>query len=114
MDIRVISAYLNQCTAEAQEVTIARAIELKHNPNLVSSLAYETSKMFTTAADSLSTLDMKIFGHWRAYFNLKAKFYMSQAFNYQGENLLGQDKCGEAIRSLQESEKCKSHLNSHF
>ena len=35
LDIRVISAYLNQCTAEAQEVTIARAIELKHNANLV-------------------------------------------------------------------------------
>jgi len=105
LDIRVISAYLNQCTAEAQEVTIARAIELKHNANLVSSLSYETSKMFTTAADSLSTLDQKIFGHWRAYFNLKSKFYMSQAFNYQGEGLLAQDKCGEAIRSLKESEK---------
>jgi len=50
LDIRVISAYLNQCTAEAQEVTIARAIELKHNANLVSSLSYETSKMFTTGA----------------------------------------------------------------
>jgi len=105
LDIRVISAYLNQCTAEAQEVTIARAIELKHNANLISSLSYETSKMFTTAADSLSTLDQKIFGHWRAYFSLKSKFYMSQAFNYQGEGLLGQDKCGEAIRSLKESEK---------
>ena len=68
---------MNQCSAEAQEVTIARAIELKHNPSLISSLAYETSKMFTTAADSLSTLDQKIFGHWRAYFQLKAKFYMS-------------------------------------
>ena len=32
LDGRVVTAYLNQCTAEAQEVTIARAIELKHNP----------------------------------------------------------------------------------
>ena len=39
--------------------------------------AYETSKMFTTASDSLASLDQKIFGHWRAYFNLKSKFYMS-------------------------------------
>ena len=38
LDIRVISAYINQCTAEAQEVTIARAIELKHNPSLIASL----------------------------------------------------------------------------
>ena len=68
--------------------------------------------MFTTAADSLSTLDQKIFGHWRAYFSLKSKFYMSQAFNYQGEGLLSQDKCGEAIRSLKESEKGKDRHGS--
>ena len=49
--------YTWQCTAEAQEVTIARAIELKHNPGLISALAHETSKMFTTAADNLHTLD---------------------------------------------------------
>ena len=26
LDVRVIAAYLNQCTAEAQEVTIARSV----------------------------------------------------------------------------------------
>ena len=30
-----------------------------------------------------------------------------QAYNYLGEDLLSQDKCGEAIRCLQESKKCK-------
>jgi len=103
LDGRVVAAYLNQCTAEAQEVTIARAIELKHNPGLISALSYETSKMFTTAADSLNTLDVKVFGHWKSYFGLKAKFYLAYAYNYQGESLLAVDKCGEAIRSLQES-----------
>lgn len=106
LDTRVISAYLNQCTAEAQEVTIARAIDLKHSASLVSSLAYETSKMYTTATDSLSSLDVKSFGRWRMYLALKAKFYLSYAYSYQGESLLSQDKCGEAIRSLQESKKC--------
>jgi len=106
LDTRVVSAYLNQCTAEAQEVTIARAIDLKHSPSLVSSLAYETSKMYTTATDSLSSLDAKAFGRWRTYLALKAKFYLSYAYSYQGECLLSQDKCGDAIRSLQESKKC--------
>jgi len=106
LDTRVICAYLNQCTAEAQEVTIARAIELKHKSSLVSSLAYETSKMYTTAADSLSTLDQIVFGRWRSYLALKSKFYLSYAYNYQGEHLLSEDKCGDAIRSLQESRKC--------
>ena len=106
LDGRVCTAYMNQCTAEAQEVTIARAIELKHNPGLISALAHETSKMFTTAADNLHTLDQKIFGHWRAYFELKSQFYLAYAYNYLGESLLAEDKCGDAIRCLQESQKC--------
>lgn len=77
LDMRLMTAYLNQCTAEAQEVTIARAVELKHNPGLISALANETSKMYTTAADSLQPLQHKIFGHWRAYLLLKAKFYLA-------------------------------------
>jgi len=106
LDGRVCTAYINQCTAEAQEVTIARAIELKHNPGLISALAHETSKMFTTAADNLHTLDQAKFGHWRAYFELKSQFYLAYAFNYLGESLLAEDKCGEAIRCLQESKAC--------
>ena len=106
LDGRVTTAYINQCTAEAQEVTIARAIELQHNPTLVSALAHETSKMFTTAADNLHTLDQKIFGHWRAYFEMKSQFYLSYAYSYQGEALLAEDKCGDAIRCLQESKTC--------
>ena len=108
LDGRVCTAYINQCTAEAQEVTIARAIELKHNPSLISALAHETSKMFTTAADNLHTLDQAKFGHWRAYFELKSQFYLAYAYNYLGESLLAEDKCGEAIRCLQESKTCYS------
>ncbi|KAA0185321.1 hypothetical protein HAZT_HAZT003254 [Hyalella azteca] len=104
-DPRVHTAYLNQATAEAQEVTIARAVELKHNAGLISALCHETSKMFTTAADSLASLDHKIFGHWMNYLRLKAAFYLAYAYNYSGENLLNQDKCGEAIRALQEAKK---------
>ena len=33
-----------------------------------------------------------------------------QAYNYMGENLLAQDKCGEAIRALQEAQKSKLQL----
>ena len=58
-------------------VTIARAIELKHNAGLISALSKETSNMYTTAHDSLESLDPKIFGHWKLYFGLKSKFYLS-------------------------------------
>jgi hypothetical protein len=33
-----------------------------------------------------------------------------QAYCFCGENLLGQDRCGEAIRALQESQACESQL----
>ena len=58
-------------------VTIARAIELKHNPGLISALSKETCNMYTTAHDSLESLDTKIFGHWKLYFGLKSKFYLA-------------------------------------
>ena len=48
---------------------------------------------------------------------LKARFYAAYAYNYAGENLLAEDKCGEAIRALQESQKCESeyaHVGSQF
>jgi hypothetical protein len=40
------------------------------------------------------------------YLVLKSRFYLAYAYNYAGENLLAEDKCGEAIRALQESQKC--------
>ncbi|XP_064484216.1 BRO1 domain-containing protein BROX-like [Ornithodoros turicata] len=106
MDLHVTSAYISQCTAEAQEVTIGRAIEMKHAPGLISALAHETSKMYTSAADSLAGLDASKFGRWRKFLVLKAVFYLSYAYCYAGENLLAQEKCGDAIRALQESHKC--------
>jgi hypothetical protein len=38
--------------------------------------------------------------------------FVLQAYTYHGESLLKEDKCGEAIRSVQESIKCKL-MNVH-
>ncbi|XP_074651732.1 BRO1 domain-containing protein BROX-like [Tubulanus polymorphus] len=104
-DARIIEAYVNQCTAEAQEITLARAIELKHAVSLRSSLAYETSKLFEAADLGLNTSDDSVTEKWRKYLQLKAAFYMSYAYSFHGEDLLAQDKCGEAIACLRESVK---------
>lgn len=77
MDTRVISAYITTCQAEAQEVTIARAIELKHSSSLISALANQTSQMFQSAVASLQGLDVKYFGKWMIYLKLKSTVYMS-------------------------------------
>lgn len=106
LDSHVITAYIAMSTAEAQEVTVARAIEMKHKPGLISALANETAKIFTNAAESLVSLEALKFGKWRKYLQLKSIIYLAYAYCYCGEDLLAQDKCGEAIRALKEGEKC--------
>ncbi|XP_048452599.1 BRO1 domain-containing protein BROX [Rhincodon typus] len=49
LESRVLDTYIIQCQAEAQEVTIARAIELKHNSGLIAALAYETANFYQKA-----------------------------------------------------------------
>ena len=46
--VPILTAYKLECTAEAQEVTVARAVELKHKPELISALAHETRLVSNT------------------------------------------------------------------
>lgn len=101
----ILSTYINQCKAEAQEITIARAIELKHSASLICSIAHSTSLLFQAASDSLSSLDKNVVEKWKRYLELKSVFYKAQAYCYFGQDLLNQDKCGDAIKCLQESKK---------
>lgn len=105
LDPNIINTYIQQCTAEAQEITLARAVELKHAASLISALANETSKMFKTAAESLLRYDAVKASKWRKYLEMKSVFYLSFAYCYCGENLLVQEKCGDAVCALLESEK---------
>lgn len=104
-DQRVLAAYQKQCVAEAQEVTVARAVELKHKASLISALTYETSKLFTDAGDELKSVDPLKAGKWKKYLDLKAAFYLSYAYCFSGDTLLEEDQCGKAIRALRESDK---------
>eukprot|EP00800_Vazella_pourtalesii_P015744 TRINITY_DN4320_c0_g1_i2.p1 TRINITY_DN4320_c0_g1~~TRINITY_DN4320_c0_g1_i2.p1 ORF type:complete len:448 (-),score=112.50 TRINITY_DN4320_c0_g1_i2:38-1318(-) len=100
LDVRVIESYLIQCQAEAQEITLARALELGHKPGIVLALAMDTHKMFENAAHSLETLDKLLVGKWRSYLSLKALFYQSYGYCFWGQQLLTEDKCGDAIAVL--------------
>uniref|UniRef100_A0A3B5KR81 BRO1 domain-containing protein BROX n=1 Tax=Xiphophorus couchianus TaxID=32473 RepID=A0A3B5KR81_9TELE len=112
LEPRVMDAYIIQCQAEAQEVTIARAIELKHNASLIAALAFETANFYQKADHTLNTLEPECSSKWRKYLQLKQYFYMAYAFCYHGQTLLASDKCGESIRSLQEAEKCYSRAEA--
>lgn len=121
--MNVIKSYLNQSVAEAQEVTIARAIELQHASSLISKLSTETAKiyheigkfflLFWIFKHSIIRLDNllekfnpTVFDKWRCYAQLKNKFYLAYAYCYLGESLLAEDKCGEAVRACKEGIKC--------
>lgn len=105
-DPSVLSAYINQFTAEAQEITVARAVELKHSPSLISALAFETSQLFSKADKSLGELKQSVFAKWRYYLQLKSQIYLAYAYVYLGENLLSEDKCGDAVRACKEGVSC--------
>ncbi|XP_072912272.1 BRO1 domain-containing protein BROX isoform X2 [Hemitrygon akajei] len=62
LESRVLDTYIVQCQAEAQEVTIARAIELKHNPGLIAALAYETANFYQKADYSKAETLCKEYG----------------------------------------------------
>ena len=49
LDSCVLTAYEMQSLGEAQEVTIARAINLKHKASLIAGLSKETSSFFQKA-----------------------------------------------------------------
>ncbi|CAD5231627.1 unnamed protein product [Bursaphelenchus xylophilus] len=104
LDARVLTAYKQQCLAEAQEITIARAIELKHSSKLIYSLANQTSKVYEECCSCLDGLDPNTFEKWRKYFELKKEFYLSYAYAYLCEHLLSNDECGKAIRACQEGQ----------
>lgn len=66
----------------SQTVTVARAVELKHNPSLISALANETFKLFSDAARTLDSLG-DVASQWIKYLRLKAVVYQAYVcFDY--------------------------------
>ncbi|CAB3398203.1 unnamed protein product [Caenorhabditis bovis] len=101
-DPKVMEAYILMATAECQEIVIARAIEMKHNDTLISSLAANTSDIFSKAEQSISSLPEEIFSRWRKYLQLKHHFYLAYAYAFLGQAQLAEDKCGEAVRACKQ------------
>lgn len=106
VDPRILDAYHLQSLAEAQEVTVARAVELKHKATTVTAVALGTSSLFKSADECLQSIEQTKAAKWRKYLQLKKNIYLAYAHAFKGESLLSEDKCGDAIKSLQEAEKC--------
>ncbi|MFH4979347.1 hypothetical protein AB6A40_006056 [Gnathostoma spinigerum] len=107
-DPAVLSTYIAQCLAEAQEVAIARAIELEHASSVIAALANDTVRLFQIADSHLEKLDESLFGKWRRYLQLKSELYKAYKYAFSGDYLLSVNKCGDAIRACREG---LSHFN---
>ena len=84
MDPHVIECYQLQCRAEAQEVTIARAVMLKHKPILIAALAADTRTFFEDGDKQLAAIKRdEVVGKWRKYLQLKQAFYLSYTYCYK-------------------------------
>lgn len=120
LDSRILDCYIACCQAEGQEVTLARAVQLNHKSQLISSLAFETARHFERADSHLKSLDQSVVLKWRKYLMLKQAFYQAYAYCYHGETLLAQEKCGDAIKCLTEGEAlshrcftlCKEYMST--
>lgn len=91
-----------QSKAEAQEVTIARAVQIKHKSSLIAALANDTKHFFEEADKQLAAIKKdEVVGKWRKYLQLKIAFYDSYTWCYQGVSELEKEECGTAVKCLQ-------------
>lgn len=98
----VLNALCQQSIAEAQSVTIRRAISKNHKASLISELCHDVSQKYTKAAGEVDASHHE--GHkWSVYLKFQGEAYMALARCYQGVHLLeAEEKCGEAIVVLNE------------
>ncbi|CAH8502189.1 unnamed protein product [Dicrocoelium dendriticum] len=100
----ILEAYINQSVAEAQEITLARAIELKHDPSLIAGLAMATSSAYEKAGLALKPYEQKVVGKWSKYTEFKRYCYETCAHIYFAEHLLKQEKAGAALAVIKDAE----------
>ncbi|XP_048587109.1 BRO1 domain-containing protein BROX [Nematostella vectensis] len=107
IDVMAIRALRLQSLAEAQCVTVRRAITKNHKAMLISELCHDVASKYCSAAkniggDTSSHLKKK----WMCYLKFQSEVYFALARCFQGINLLeAEDKCGESIVVLRESSK---------
>jgi len=102
LDHHILDCYMLQSKAEAQEVTIARAVQIKHKSSLIAALANDTKHFFEEADKQLAAIKKDdVVGKWRKYLQLKIAFYDSYTWCYQGVSELEKEECGTAVKCLQ-------------
>eukprot|EP00127_Corallochytrium_limacisporum_P004449 Clim_evm3s164 gene=Clim_evmTU3s164 len=97
-DPKVSEMYALLCKAQAQELSIYKAIDVKHDPSLISSIANDTAMKFAETKNGFKSVNAKDLMFYSA---VKEKMYQGYAYAYHGNILLKQEKSGAAIKSCQ-------------
>merc|ERR1712023_564597 len=89
IDKRCLQALYYHCLAEAEEITVARALSKKHGPLVVSGVALACSHNFKAASEAIKQMIRSLkdnqFGAWSQYLQFKTLFYRSRALCAMGE-----------------------------
>ncbi|KJE95495.1 hypothetical protein CAOG_05944 [Capsaspora owczarzaki ATCC 30864] len=107
-----VRAYSSQLLAEAEEVSLARAVEKKHSPSLLAGIARDIADKFDAAAKGIAQVKLDKVDKWSKYLAWKTKYYQAAAYMFLGLDLLSKDDCGNAIRAMTEAEKLLEQANA--
>ncbi|XP_028394731.1 BRO1 domain-containing protein BROX-like [Dendronephthya gigantea] len=91
LTVPVNQALRHQCLAEAQMVTINRAVRKGNKPALISQLAHEVAKKFITASTTLQKCG-KAVEKWRLFLMFKVELYLAVARCFQGVSFLEENE----------------------
>ena len=101
LDAHVIECYQIQCRAEAQEVTIARAVTLNHKPKLIAALAKDTKDFFEEADNQLAAIKNEpVVGKWRKVSYQNYIFTKKSICKFQNVNLLAEMLKGKIYNQI--------------
>eukprot|EP00053_Salpingoeca_punica_P018557 m.182404 g.182404 ORF g.182404 m.182404 type:complete len:468 (+) comp17459_c2_seq5:319-1722(+) len=108
-----------EALAEAQEVTLERARQKQHKPELIAGIALDTSMKFEAAVHELEGVSAITAFPLRNYLTFKAQFYKAYANCYKGQAMFNEEKCGlackyyeQAAAALQQARKASERYAS--
>eukprot|EP01023_Acetabularia_acetabulum_P066942 TRINITY_DN9126_c0_g1_i10.p1 TRINITY_DN9126_c0_g1~~TRINITY_DN9126_c0_g1_i10.p1 ORF type:complete len:608 (-),score=98.48 TRINITY_DN9126_c0_g1_i10:101-1846(-) len=121
---QTVTALMNFFMAEAQHITVLRAISKGNHPSLISSLASDTADLFSAAGEKLQEIVNMQLAFQRksytgcgiklqAYISFKSYAMTTIAYSYNGLRLLGDGEGGGAVKSCEySSELLKGDVTS--
>ncbi|KAK9798946.1 hypothetical protein WJX73_007519 [Symbiochloris irregularis] len=107
---QALAAFSALCLADAQSITVLRAIQKGNQAGLVSSLATDTATMYLSAAQSAQAAPYAAHNaKCVAYANYKSTSFQAYAHAFAGQELAQSGQAGQAVRCLYAAQPLVAH-----